>query len=301
MIANVFVVGVAVVDIVMNLDEMPRLPEKYRARGAAIVGGGCGGNAAVAVNRLGGKARLAARLGDDPIAEMIIGQLRAEGVDCEMARKFTGARSSFSSIFIDAAGERQIVNYRDETLPGEADWLLADAPDFDAALADNRWSEGARAVMQMARRSGKPGVLDAEAPVLDSEAAMRAASHVVFSAQGLREFAGNDDLRAGLKQAENQLGDFVGVTDGPQGIWWRVNAIEDHMPSFAVPVVDTLGAGDVWHGAFALALGEQLAIPEAVRFSNAAAALKCTKSGGRDGIPTRDKIETFLRSDPPCN
>ena len=301
MIAHILTAGVAVVDIVMNLDEMPSKPEKYIANDALIVGGGCGGNAAVAIVRLGGHCDLAARLGDDPIADMIISGLALENVNCQLVKRFAGARSSFSSIFIDATGERQIVNYRDPDLPQESKWLLDEAPEFDAALADNRWTAGALALMQLAQDRGKPGVVDAEAPILDSEPAMKIASHVVFAAQGLRDYSNTDDLKAGLVIAEEKLGGFVGVTDGPNGIWWREGAEENHMPSFSVNVVDTLGAGDVWHGAFALALGEKMPTEKAIRFSNAAAALKCSKPGGREGIPTRDETETFLRNNSICN
>lgn len=301
MIAHILTAGVAVVDIVMNLDVMPSKPEKYRANNAAIVGGGCGGNAAVAIARLGGRCDLAARLGDDPIADMIVNGLKAENVNCQLVKRFPGARSSFSSIFIDAEGERQIVNYRDPDLPRGSNWLLDEVPDFDAALADNRWTEGAFALMQLANDQGKPGVVDAEAPIADSEPAMRIASHVVFAAQGLREYTRTDDLRTGLAIAEERLGGFVGVTDGPDGIWWREFGVESHLPAFAVNVVDTLGAGDVWHGAFTLALGEKMPTEKAIRFSNAVAALKCTKPGGREGSPNREETETFLRNNPICN
>ena len=124
----VFVVGVAVIDFVLFVDAMPRKAEKYRAREAAIVGGGCAANAAVAVSRLGGTAMLAARLGDDRIADMIVTDLEADGVDCRLVRRFPGRASSFSSIFVDAAGERQIVNFRDRDLDRSSKWLYDNFP-----------------------------------------------------------------------------------------------------------------------------------------------------------------------------
>ena len=98
--------GVAVVDFVFFLDEMPRLAEKYRANGDEITGGGGAANAAAAIARLGGHAMLASRLGSDQVADMIAAGLEADGVDCTMLRRFEGCRSSFSSVFIDKAGER---------------------------------------------------------------------------------------------------------------------------------------------------------------------------------------------------
>ena len=78
----------------------------------------------------------------------------------------------------------------------------------------------------------------------------------------------------------------------------RVWAVEDgtiaHIPAFVVETVDTLGAGDVWHGAFALALAEGQGAREAIRFASAAAAIKCTRFGGRAGAPTRQEVDAFL-------
>ena len=67
-----------------------------------------------------------------------------------------------------------------------------------------------------------------------------------------------------------------------------------HLPSFATCIVDTTGAGDVFHGAYALAIAEGMRVPEAMRFSSAVAALKCTHHGGRAGIPDRAEVDQFL-------
>ena len=68
-----------------------------------------------------------------------------------------------------------------------------------------------------------------------------------------------------------------------------------HLLAFAVPVIDTLAAGDVFHGAFALELARGIASSDALRFAAAAAAIKCTRPGGRNGSPSRDEVERFLR------
>jgi sulfofructose kinase len=77
------------------------------------------------------------------------------------------------------------------------------------------------------------------------------------------------------------------VTLGPEGFQWRQDGIEHRLPGFRVEAVDTLGAGDVWHGAFTLKLGRGSAVENSGRFANAAAAIKCTREGGRSGAPTR--------------
>ncbi|MGJ8572444.1 MAG: PfkB family carbohydrate kinase [Hoeflea sp.] len=294
--------GVAVVDFVFYLDEMPRLAEKYRAKGAEITGGGGAANAAAAVARLGGHAMLASRLGSDQVADMIATGLEADGVDCAMLKRFEGRRSSFSSVFIDQTGERQIVNFRDPELPMDPSWLKAALPDdFDAALADTRWPAGAELLMRAAGEHGVPGVLDGEAPIREAESALGLASHIAFSAQGLRDWAEHEDLDKALKDVAAETGAFVCVTDGAKGVTWRQGTAAGFEPAFAITPLDTLGAGDVWHGAFALRLGEGASPPEAIRFASAVAAIKCTRTNGRAGYPTRTETETFMKESPSCS
>ncbi|MDF1608104.1 PfkB family carbohydrate kinase [Hoeflea sp. YIM 152468] len=291
--------GVAVVDFVFFLDEMPRQAEKYRARAAEITGGGGAANAAAAIARLGGHAMLATRLGSDQVADIIAAGLEAAGVDCALLRRFEGRRSSFSSVFIDQCGERQIVNFRDPELPMDAGWLTSALPDdFDAALADTRWPDGAEVLMRRARERGLPAVLDGEAPIREAEAALHLASHIAFSAQGLRDWGGHDDLGAALNDVAAQTGAFVCVTDGAKGVTWRHGTQSGFEPAYAISPIDTLGAGDVWHGAFALQLGKGAQPPAAIRFANAVAAIKCTRANGRDGYPTAAETEAFMKEAP---
>lgn len=293
---TVLTAGIAAIDFVLSLDEMPRSAEKYRAKDAAIVGGGCAANAAVAIARLGGDAMLAVRLGEDALGDMILKEIEADGVDCHLVRRERGRRSSFSAILVDATGERQIVNFRDEAMEKGAAWLSGDGvPAFDAALADTRWPDGAQAAMRLARERGKPGVMDVEAPTRIAEGALRLATHLAFSEQGLAEFSGGTDLAAGLKQAREETGAFVCVTRGGDGVSWLEDGDMRTLPGFKVAVADTLGAGDVWHGAFALALGEGEEEIAAMRFANAAAAIKCSRFGGRSGAPSRIEVQEFLK------
>lgn len=299
--ATLLVAGVAVLDFVFALDEMPRRAEKYRAREAAVVGGGNAANAAAAIARLGGRARLATRLGDDPVGDLIVTGLEREGVDCTLARRFPGGRSSFSAVFVDPAGERQIVNYRDLGIGFSADWLGVDAlGGFDAALTDTRWPDGAAAVLSAARSRGVPAVLDAEAPIREAAGALPLATHIAFSAQGLADFAPGTDRLDALKRARDIAGAFVCVTEGASGVTRLDGDRPVHTPAFPIEVRDTLGAGDVWHGAFALRLAEGAREAEAIGFANAVAAIKCTRFGGRAGVPTRAEAEAFLKERSSC-
>lgn len=288
--ADVLVAGVAVADIVMQVEELPRRAEKYRAADALVTVGGCAANAAIAIARQGGRARLAARLGDDLIGDLIAGGLEAEGVDLGLSHRQSGARSSFSSIYVDRSGERQIMNFRGQGLPETLDLTLA--PRAAAVLADNRWPGLTRAALDLARSWGVPGVVDAEAP-FDPDA-VRGATHVVFSMQGLTAHAPGLATEEALRQARADFGAWVAVTDGPLGVWYAGDGGEGHVPAFRIEPVDTLGAGDIWHGVFALRLAEGDDELAAIRFANAAAALKCLRFGGVSACPDRAATEAFL-------
>ncbi len=284
--ARVLCVGSSVVDFVFRLDALPSRPEKLRASEARMVGGGCAANAAVAVARLGGEAWLAARLGDDAIGRMVVDGVEAEGVDCALVRLTPGGRSAFSSVYVDADGERQVVSFRGERLDDSPD-LIAGAPPVDAVLADTRWVPGNLAALELARARGIPGLLDAEAPI--DPALLATASHVAFSRQGLGSLADGSPAEA---LAALDLAAWACVTDGAEGVHVRGGP---HIPAPRIDPVDTLGAGDVWHGAFALRLAEGAEEGEAIRFANAAAALKCTRAWGREGCPTRAETDLFLK------
>jgi sulfofructose kinase len=292
--AGVFCLGIATLDYVYSVETMPTRGEKYRSRDLAVVGGGCAGNAAVAIARLGGYCRLATRLGDDPAGDEILADLRREGVETGFARRAPGLRSPVSAILVDAEGERMVVSNSDPRMPEATDWLPAILPEgTDAVLADTRWGEGALAALALARRAGVPGVLDADRrpPHPDLVAT---ASHVAFSQQALRELSGENDPRLGLARIASSQTTWLAVTLGKHGVLFVEGGETVHVPAFAVETVDTLGAGDVWHGAFTLALAEGEGERAAIRFASAAAALKCMRFGGRAGAPTRQEVNEFL-------
>jgi sulfofructose kinase len=289
---NILLAGQAVLDFIFEVEELPTKPEKYRASAAQIIGGGCAANAAVAVERLGGQAFIATRVGGDPVGQTIADGLAAEGVNIDNLFRADDGNSSYSAISVDRHGDRQIVNLRGTGLGDPLDWTLPER--IDAVLADTRWEAGATQALTLARERGIPGVLDGESPIPQALAAL--ASHVVFSMQGIAHFTGDSAVGAALAVAAHRLPGWVAVTDGGNGTYhWKDGSVV-HTPAFRVHVVDTLGAGDVFHGAFTLALAEGLDEGAAIRFASATAALKCTRRGGRAGTPSRAEVAALLRN-----
>jgi sulfofructose kinase len=298
-VPTVFCVGHAVQDFVFTVPALPDRGAKYRASGFASVGGGPAATAAVAIARLGGHAVLAARVGDDGAADMIVAELQGHGVDCSHVRRCPGCSSSVSAVIVDARGERMIVNNLDPALPADPEWLpVPAAVGAQAVLADTRWPQGALAALLAARAAGLPAMLDADRPIPPDGALLRAATHVAFSTDALADYTGIADPARALAQVARDLPGWCCVTAGGDGVYAMADGGLRRYAAFDVPVVDTLGAGDVWHGAFALALAEGIDETAALRIASAAAAIKVQRAGGRAGAPTRAELDDFLAARP---
>lgn len=295
--------GIAVLDQVFRVERFPVGEVKTQASAFLSVNGGNAANAAVAIAHLGGKARFVAPLGgpagEDPSGDQFLTLLGREDVDCSACPRVPGVPTPISAIAIDARGERAIVNFRDDRLaaarPADPAALVADA---DAVMADNRFPEFVLPICAAARERGIPIVLDADEPRRQSNALLAIVSHVVFSAEGLRATTGIDDLAAALVRAGEMTPSFLAVTDGVNDVLWLDRGAVRRFPVFTVDTVDTLGAGDVFHGAFALMLAEGRSEHEAMRFAAAAAAVKCTRFGGITGAPHRAEVEALLATYP---
>lgn len=285
----------------MRVDRFPDAGSKVQASEFLITSGGQAGNAAVAIARLGGKVSYAGALGDrnDEVANRIVATLEREKIDCSGAVRVPGAISSVSLILVDAAGEKMIATRRDQGLSAAvpADANTAVTP-VDAVLLDNRYTNFMMPILQAARARGIPRVLDLDRASSPDDALLAGCTHVIASAEAMRGSTGLKDLRAALKKLGENYQGFLAVTDGPNGIYWLDGFEVRHMPAFKVAAIDTLGAGDTFHGAFTFRLVETGDVVEAMRFAAAAAAIKCTRFGGLVGAATRTEVDEFLSRHP---
>jgi sulfofructose kinase len=294
--ARILCLGHAAHDLIYRVPQIPARPVKVVATDFRECGGGMAANAAVAVARLGGIAVYWGRVADDAIGARILDELAAERVDVSLARRVPGSRSPVTSILVTDTGERLICSYTDPSIDPDPAWMpLGTIAGYAAVLADVRWPEGSACVLDAARQTGRPALLDADVAspdVLDRLAAR--ATHALFSETGLAALAGGAAPGAALRKVLRPLHSVVGVTLGEEGFLWLENGTEQRVSARRVAAVDTLAAGDVWHGAFALRLGEGASTREAATFANAAAAIKCQRPGGRSGAPNRQEVETLL-------
>lgn len=288
-------VGIAVMDRIYCVENLPSEGGKYVAQTYAEVGGGPAATAAVAAAKLGAQVDFIGRVGDDDTGHRLLQEIESLGVNTRYALRVKQARSSQSAVLVDARGERIIINYPSPDLPQGGEWLNdIDFSQWDVVLADVRWHEGTRRAFTLARNAGVMTVLDADVTPQDISALVALSDHAAFSAPGLQRLTGSSDAESGLRHAKTLTNGQVYVTHGADGCFWWENNRLHHQPGFRVDVVDTTGAGDVFHGALAISLAQHLPAAEAVRFASGVAALKCTQPGGRAGIPDCDQTRSFM-------
>jgi len=294
--SRIICVGHAALDRIYRIDAFPPEPTKVRALEHIESGGGMAANAAVTIARLGGRAELWSRVGEDDAGVRIRFGLKAARVDARYVQQFEEGRSSTSAIIVDRRGERLIVGQRDANMPSGTQGLpLERIKGAAAVLCDLRWLEAVRVVFARAREEGVPTVLDADLGAREALGEiLRLADYAIFSAPALRDLAPGAEVSAQLDRVLSFGTRYVGVTLGADGYLWRDGDGSGEQPAFAVDVTDTTGAGDAFHGAFTLALVEGRPLAECARRASAVAAMKCTRLGSRAGLPTRAELESFL-------
>jgi sulfofructose kinase len=296
---HILCAGIAVLDEVFHVREFPLPDTKAEATEFIAVGGGNAANAAVAIARLGARVTFAGPIGgppgEDATGDRVLKGLAAEGIDCRGCVRLAGAPTPISAILLNAQGERTIANHRDKRLdamtPADPEGLVAG---IDVLLVDNRYSAFVTPICEAARRRGLAVVIDADKATVETDPLFALGTHVIFSGDCLRGTTGIDDLASALARMAQFTDAFLSVTAGASPVLWREEEAIRQMPVFRITAIDTLAAGDVFHGAFTLMLAEGRGIVEAMRFAAAAAALKCTRFGGATGAPRRHEVEALL-------
>lgn len=263
-------------------------------------GGGAVATALVAAARLGARAEVIANLGTDATGDAIAAEFCALGVGTEGIRRVTGGRSSVSYVMVDSErGTRTKFPYRDNLPPIVFDEQRRRLIEGAAVLhLDGTQYENALSAARIAKKAGVPVSLDGCSMQQDNArnlALAAMADILIMNARYPLRVSGQTDLEKALRAMAALGGAKVVVTTrGAEGCWALIDGGLRHFPAFPVRTVDTTGAGDVFHGAFLTAWLEGRGIEDSIRFASAVAALKCTRYGGRAGIPAREAAEAFL-------
>ena len=293
--------GMATLDVLIRLRDMPTWERGVQTEAFGLDGGGPVGTAIVAAARLGARVGLVGTLGNDTAAKLKEESLRQNGVDISRMTRRSAPEDQVVIVHVHAESgervfsgvgrqERQLlqVDELDRSYITSADILHLDGFHAQAALQAARW-------MQQAH---KTVVLDGHrttGPVRDALRDLVAHVDVLISGSGFAEsLTGLDDIWS-AGQAVLSMGPRIFVqTEGERGSYTVTAQERFHVPAFDVRVVDTTGAGDVFHGAFIVGLLHGWPLRQVVHFSTAVSAIKCTRLGGRAGIPCLDQALAFL-------
>ena len=291
---DVIGLGGAALDLLGVVRHYPRLGEKTELVRFEEQGGGQVGTAMVAVARLGGRAAIMGTNGDDEAGGKISRGFGEEGVDVSHLQTDPGARSHVAYCFIEEeTGDRAIFFDRGNKRRLEPEDLdRGFVTDCGCLLFDTHHWKAAGTAATWAREAGIPVVTDLERPTPESENLLRLGTHHIMPEHYLLEYTGESDP---ARAAEKLIGEFrpevLVVTRGVRGSVAYAGGEVLQQAAYPVePVVDTTGAGDVFHGAFAygLPLGYDLATN--LEFSALVAGLKCRALGGRAGIPRKEEL-----------
>lgn len=302
---RILCIGMPVRDLTFRVGGVPARGSKENATHFDEICGGNALNAAIGIVRLGGRASICGPMGDarETSSHFIFEKLAHEGIDTKNIVHMPGLVTPISAVLVDPSGERTIVTFRDPELwkvhLPDTDRLLEDC---DAILTENRCAEFCTDLCVEARRRGIPVIVDVDRAMSLREGLLTASSHLVFSSEPLQETAGIASDAEALKKIAKLTPSFLAGTRGAQGtIWLDEHQAVQQTRAFPVHTVDTLGAGDVFHGAFALAITEKQDLREALRFASAAAALKCTRFGGAFAAPQRAEVAELLNQGQAAN
>lgn len=294
---DVLGIGYSAMDYMGIVPQYPDLDEKVELAQFTRQGGGPCATAMVTVARLGGRASYIGKMGDDDFGRFMLDELRAEGVETSQVVIEPGAQSQFSFIVVDAdTGKRtiywtrsEVPSLRPEEIRREhvlsAKALHVDGHDFLAAAEAVQWANDA----------GIPVVFDGGTARSGSELMVEHADYAAVSRRFAETFTGEDDPEAGAQALFGGRRKLSAVTMGDEGCVFATAEGSFYQPAFEVDVVDTTGAGDVFHGALSFGVSRDWPIPETIEFAAAVAAMKCTALGGRTGIPTLPQALAFLR------
>ena len=287
---DVLVIGRSCLDVIAVVNQFPKENQKLPLEFRLTEGGGQGGTASCCISRLGGRVAYVGKLGDDEEGKFCLQRIMDFGVSPEFIDIVAGGKTPLAYVFITAdSGARSIVYERNalpkldidskiKNLARQAKVVLLDpevthlggplkkiaGSDVKVVYDCERWQPGIEDIM-----------LTADFFMPSSE--FLAASELKFK-----------DLNFGqsIRQLKARVAGTLIVTRGEKGACFITGNTLYHVPVPDVRAVDTVGAGDNFHAAFALAVSRGFGLQQAVKFSVAVASLSCREYGGRQGVPT---------------
>jgi sulfofructose kinase len=288
-------VGLNATDTVIPLSSYPARGSKTEYSTVSTLPGGQVATTVVACQHWGLRTRYVGKLGDDLAATLHREAFTHAGVETRIIT-VPGGASAQSLILVDAQGERTVLCRRDERLslhPADLDreWITnaralhVDGYDTEAAILAATW----------ARAAGVPVIADLDELYPNVESLLANVDYLIVSRDFPTRLTAEPDLEQALRKMQRRYScRLAAATLGEQGVLAFDGKRLLHTPAFCVPVVDTTGAGDIFHAGFIYALLQDWPLDRQLEFACAAAALNCTAVGARGGIHSLDDIAELI-------
>ena len=302
--SSILVVGSSNTDMIIKLERIPRPGETILGGTFVTAAGGKGANQAVGAARAGGQVTFIARVGQDMFGDQAVAGFVKDGINVDHVTRDKTSPSGVALIFVAKDGENSIA------VAGGANAKLSPAdvkkakPAFAGACvlvmqletpletvqaaADLAVKAGVRVILNPAPAQPLPDKLLQQVSVLTPNETEAELLTGIAVTDGASAAAAAANLRARGVQT-------VIITLGARGAVVATDHGGQLVPGFKVKAVDTTAAGDIFTGAFAVALAEGKPLELAVRFANAAAAISVTRLGAQPSAPTRRAIDRFLK------
>jgi sulfofructose kinase len=284
--------GLNAMDTICVVPVFPRRTSKIHMREVRVEPGGQVATALITCTRLGLTARYIGSVGTDSLGKSQLASLREEKLELHV-REVEGTGSQIAIILVEEGiGERTVLWRRDPALQypvaqldrdliTSAKMLHLDGCDAAAALQAARW----------AREAGIPVIIDIDEIYDDSTHELLPLVDYLIASSDFSEDPQELAARYGCP--------VVGITRGSEGAVFFDRGRLLRSSAFKVPVVDTTGAGDVFHGAFIYGLVQRWQLDDIIQFAHAAAAMNCMQIGARGGIPKLSGVKEFLKNGGP--
>lgn len=289
--------GICAVDFISILENYPLLDQKIDAEAFSFQGGGPVPTALVTLARLGAKTSYIGVVGDDENGKFILNEFNKAGVDSSATIIDKNCSTNKAFIWVDkSTGKKSIVLNHDSTsAPMIADEISRRHLTTTKYLhIDGRETEAVFEAVKFAKKNGAEIVMDAGSPRKSMDELLKLVDYPVVSEAFCSAYFETGSFEKNLLRMREYGAKCAVITCGEKGSYAMDGSGMYYQPAYDVEVIDTTGAGDVFHGAFIFGLIQKWKLEDIIKFSAAAAALKCTKIGGRSGIPDLNIVNIFL-------
>lgn len=301
---KIIVIGSSNTDMIIQLNKLPVPGETIIGGKFSTAAGGKGANQAVATARAGGNVTFISRIGNDVFGEAAVQGFIKDGINIEYITKDAAEPSGVALIFIGENGENSIgvaSGANAQLLPDVLSSLISLISENDLVLMQLEIPlETVEFVAKIAEEQKAKIILNPAPAQQLNDSLLKKISVITPNETEAEILTGipvknKEDAEKAAKFLRAKGIEAVIITLGSKGAFLSCREYEGVIPSYKVKPVDTTAAGDVFNGAFTVALAEGMKIKDAVKFGNAAAALSVTKLGAQPSAPYRNEIDSMIK------